>query len=49
VFVVGYTEVTPEGLTVPTLWSILIEVALVTLQLKVDELPAYIFDGLAVK
>ena len=45
----GETKVVPEEAKVPTPGSIVTDVAFDTFQLKVDELPAVILGGLAVK
>lgn len=45
----GKTIELPEEPTVPTPLSMVIDVAFDTLQLKVDELPAVMLVGLAVK
>jgi len=49
VVVVGMTVVVPEAATVPTPWSIVIEVAFDTFQVKVEEAPVSIPEGVAVK
>jgi hypothetical protein len=49
VVVVGLTAVVPDKATVPTPLSMVTLVASVTLQLKVEDSPAVIVDGIAEK